>query len=298
MDGAQRVLQFRSPFDRTMDTTPPPGTFNDTADSLSGSSELYTTALDTENVLETPTNNGDTYTISREEDTILFDDSELSEMMGRLGSQLASPDRSQLASPDRSQLASPDRSQLASPDRSQLASPDRSQLASPDRSQLASPDRSQLASPDRSQLASPDRSQLASPDRSQLASPDRSQLASPDLASPDRSQLASPDRSQLASPEQQNGTYVISQLASPDLASPQLTETSFSSAITVHIPQSIRCLTNDQLRGKLLSLGEQPGPVNDMTRVAYMTYLTKLEAGIQPAGNKGYKGECVCALHC
>ena len=48
--------------------------------------------------------------------------------------------------------------------------------------------------------------------------------------------------------------------------------------------------TNQELREKLISLGEQPGPVNDSTRSAYLSYLEKIQAGIQPTGNKGYKG--------
>ncbi len=55
--------------------------------------------------------------------------------------------------------------------------------------------------------------------------------------------------------------------------------------------QSSECLTNIELRQKLVELGEEPGPVNDHTRGAYLKYLDKLQRGIQPAGNNGYKGQ-------
>lgn len=46
-------------------------------------------------------------------------------------------------------------------------------------------------------------------------------------------------------------------------------------------------LSDEQLEKEL---DEQPGSVNDSTRKAYQVYLDKIEAGIQPKGNKGYKG--------
>ncbi len=49
-------------------------------------------------------------------------------------------------------------------------------------------------------------------------------------------------------------------------------------------------LTNEELKRKLVSLGEHPGPINATTRSAYQLYLVKLQEGIQPTGNKGYKG--------
>ncbi|CAI7992108.1 Ankyrin repeat and LEM domain-containing protein 1 [Geodia barretti] len=56
------------------------------------------------------------------------------------------------------------------------------------------------------------------------------------------------------------------------------------------VPPRLQKLTNQELRGELLARGEQPGPVTDSTRCAYLVYLAKLEAGIQPSGNTGYKG--------
>lgn len=49
-------------------------------------------------------------------------------------------------------------------------------------------------------------------------------------------------------------------------------------------------LTNEQLKQKLESIGEEPGPITSATRNAYISYLQKILDGIQPAGNKGYKG--------
>ena len=60
---------------------------------------------------------------------------------------------------------------------------------------------------------------------------------------------------------------------------------------SLDVPPRLQKLTNQELRGELLARGEQPGPVTDSTRCAYLVYLAKLEAGIQPSGNTGYKGE-------
>ena len=57
------------------------------------------------------------------------------------------------------------------------------------------------------------------------------------------------------------------------------------------IPPAVAQLSNEQLRSRLVELGEEPGPVNSFTRHAYLNYLTKLLAGVQPSGNKGYKGQ-------
>ena len=57
------------------------------------------------------------------------------------------------------------------------------------------------------------------------------------------------------------------------------------------IPQDILAMSDVELRDKLVSLGEQPGPVNSGTRSAYQAYLAKVLAGVQPKGNKTYKGK-------
>ena len=72
---------------------------------------------------------------------------------------------------------------------------------------------------------------------------------------------------------------------------PSPLECSFVADIKVRIPESLRDLSDIQLREKLVSLGERPGPITPSTKVAYLSYLAKLEAGVQPPGNKGYKGE-------
>ncbi|MCG8622657.1 MAG: hypothetical protein MJE68_11765 [Proteobacteria bacterium] len=66
---------------------------------------------------------------------------------------------------------------------------------------------------------------------------------------------------------------------------------SFAADIQVKIPEKLRSLTESELRERLVALGERPGPITPSTKIAYIAYLAKLEAGIQPAGNKGYKGE-------
>jgi ankyrin repeat protein len=53
---------------------------------------------------------------------------------------------------------------------------------------------------------------------------------------------------------------------------------------------NLSSLSNEQLRDKLLSYGERPGPINNNTRKAYITYLEKIISGIQPCGNHGYNG--------
>ena len=57
------------------------------------------------------------------------------------------------------------------------------------------------------------------------------------------------------------------------------------------IPQDILAMSDVELRDRLVSLGEQPGPVNSGTRSAYQAYLAKVLAGVQPKGNKTYKGK-------
>ena len=63
-----------------------------------------------------------------------------------------------------------------------------------------------------------------------------------------------------------------------------------SSVCKVKVSQSILAMNNDELRDKLLSLGEKPGPICESTRPAYLSYLAKICAGSQPSGNSGYKG--------
>ena len=67
-------------------------------------------------------------------------------------------------------------------------------------------------------------------------------------------------------------------------------DSSFVADIKTRVPPHLHRLTNQELRQSLVGRGEQPGPVTDLTRSAYLLYLAKLEAGIQPAGNSGYKG--------
>lgn len=64
-----------------------------------------------------------------------------------------------------------------------------------------------------------------------------------------------------------------------------------SMSVSVSPPSWILRLSNSELREKLLALGEHPGPINDSTRAAYQVYLAKVQAGVQPKGNRGYKGK-------
>lgn len=55
----------------------------------------------------------------------------------------------------------------------------------------------------------------------------------------------------------------------------------------VTIPAEVSSLTNEELRKRLLDLGEKPGPVTDSTRAAYQIYLSKILSGSQtPAASK------------
>jgi hypothetical protein len=74
-------------------------------------------------------------------------------------------------------------------------------------------------------------------------------------------------------------------------STPSPLDCSFAADIQVKIPEKLRSLTESELRERLVALGERPGPITPSTKVAYLAYLAKLEAGVQPAGNKGYKGE-------
>lgn len=91
--------------------------------------------------------------------------------------------------------------------------------------------------------------------------------------------------SRVSSPSYQTGK------TSCTCYTPSPLECSFVADIKVRIPESLRDLSDAQLREKLVSLGERPGPITPSTKVAYLAYLAKLEAGVQPPGNKGYKGE-------
>lgn len=62
------------------------------------------------------------------------------------------------------------------------------------------------------------------------------------------------------------------------------------------VPLKILQLSNKELRSKLVSLGEQPGPITDATRSAYQLYLAKIQAGVQPSGNRGFKGQFVSGI--
>ena len=74
-------------------------------------------------------------------------------------------------------------------------------------------------------------------------------------------------------------------------STPSSLDCSFAADIQVKIPEKLRSLTESELRERLVALGERPGPITPSTKIAYIAYLAKLEAGVQPAGNKGYKGE-------
>ena len=95
-----------------------------------------------------------------------------------------------------------------------------------------------------------------------------------------------------------DGTYLVDSTSSHKTNStcytPSPLECSFVADIKVQIPTTLGDLSDSQLRERLVALGERPGPITPSTKVAYLAYLAKLEAGVQPAGNKGYKGEGVC----
>ena len=72
---------------------------------------------------------------------------------------------------------------------------------------------------------------------------------------------------------------------------PSPLECSFVADINVQVPEKLKNLTDSEVRERLVALGERPGPITPSTKVAYLISLAKLEAGVQPAENKGYKGE-------
>ena len=49
--------------------------------------------------------------------------------------------------------------------------------------------------------------------------------------------------------------------------------------VSLHIPECIQQLSNDAIRRKLASMGDNPGPINDGNRPLYLRYLARLEAG-------------------
>lgn len=70
-------------------------------------------------------------------------------------------------------------------------------------------------------------------------------------------------------------------------------DNSKSTSNSSNVADDLSTLTNSQLRDKLESLGERPGPINHLTRKVYIVYLQKILGGAQPsATNQGYKGRC------
>ena len=88
----------------------------------------------------------------------------------------------------------------------------------------------------------------------------------------------------------------------PDLCStsntaePQtLSNCGFEETRPTTVSAEVRKLSDSQLREHLISLGEQPGPINESTRIAYMVYLTKLKSSGcsgNTASNTDGKGTC------
>ena len=50
-------------------------------------------------------------------------------------------------------------------------------------------------------------------------------------------------------------------------------------------------LQDTSLDKKLRDLGEKPGLINSENRSAYQAYLDKIQAGVQPEGDKRYKSK-------
>lgn len=70
-----------------------------------------------------------------------------------------------------------------------------------------------------------------------------------------------------------NGTVTI------DKTETTLDDDSAVNELSVRIPDSLLQLSNDALRRKLVSMGDNPGPINNGNRPLYLRYLTRLEAG-------------------
>lgn len=58
-----------------------------------------------------------------------------------------------------------------------------------------------------------------------------------------------------------------------------LSDESAHKELPVQVPDFLRQLSNDALRRKLVSMGDNPGPINNGNRPLYLRYLTRLEAG-------------------
>lgn len=120
--------------------------------------------------------------------------------------------------------------------------------------------------------------------------------SSQDSSGADTTAVTEADRYRQSEGSTLQSSY-ISQLSHAPLKAPVVTPPTStpSNDVTIpvpapDIPPAVAQLTNEQLRSRLVELGEEPGPVNSFTRHAYLNYLTKLLAGVQPSGNKGYKG--------
>lgn len=101
-------------------------------------------------------------------------------------------------------------------------------------------------------------------------------------------------------PHESNTTPGTMSDTAGDSMSPTLLDCSYAASITVPIPPSLHKLSNSDLRERLVHLGEQPGPITNFTRPAYLTYLAKLEVGgVKPLGHSNCNGEpqwCILVL--
>ena len=50
--------------------------------------------------------------------------------------------------------------------------------------------------------------------------------------------------------------------------------------------EDLQQLTNTMLRDELIRMGEKPGPINELTRCAYLRYLHKVKSGLLPTQTK------------
>jgi len=51
---------------------------------------------------------------------------------------------------------------------------------------------------------------------------------------------------------------------------------------TIIVEEDDQQLTNSMIRSELIKMGEKPGPINDLTRGAYLRYLQKVKSGLLP----------------